>query len=150
MFKILELPIFSAMNLLKQATLLLFFESPWSEKDSCAPIFSMYMTLAQRTREDVKYFKVKFYIFFCNYLVSWGSWVSWGSNPLVSWRSNLRNLLVKTFVYHHCVHLGQSIQECTKIYLVHSWILVSFPPVTEIHSHRYRDTKFHRQTFYIK
>ena len=56
------------MNLLKQATLLSFFESPWNEQDSSAPIFSMYMTLAQKTREDVKYFKNKLYLFFCNYL----------------------------------------------------------------------------------
>ena len=65
----------------------LFFESFWSEQDSCTPIFSVYMTLAQRTREDVKYFKVKLYIFFCNYL----------EYHLVSWGSNLRNLLAKYF-----------------------------------------------------
>ena len=91
----------------------LFFESPWNEQDSSAPIFSMYMTLAQKTREDVKYFKNKLYLFFCNYL----------EYHLASWGSNLRNLLVNTFIYHHYFHLGQSFQEYTKIYLVHSWIL---------------------------
>lgn len=55
------------LQLLKQVTLL-FFESLRSEQDSYAPIFSMYVTVAQRTREDVKYFRGKLYSFFCNYL----------------------------------------------------------------------------------
>ena len=32
-----------------------FCESLWSEQNFYAPIFPMYMTVAQRTREDVKY-----------------------------------------------------------------------------------------------
>ena len=96
---------------LPQVTLLLF-ESLRSEQDSYAPIFSMHVTVAQRTREDVKYFRGKLYSFFCNYL----------EYHLLSWGSNLRNLFVNTFIYHHYFHLGQSVQECTKI-LVHSWIL---------------------------
>ena len=95
-----------------------FFESPWSEQDSCAPIFSMYMTQAQKTREDVKYFKDKLYIFFFNYL----------EYHLASWGSNLSNLLVNTFIYHQYFNLGQNIQECTKIDLVHSWILCPIYP----------------------
>ena len=55
------------LQLLKQVTLL-FFESLRSEQDSYAPIFSMYVTVAQRTREDVKYFRGELYSFFCNYL----------------------------------------------------------------------------------
>ena len=95
-----------------------FFESSWSEQDSYTPIFSMYMTVARRTQEDNKYFKGKLYSFFCNYL----------EYHLVSWGSNLRNLFVSTFIYHHYFHLGQSIQECTKIYLVHSRILCPIYP----------------------
>ena len=68
-----------------------FFESPRSEQDLCAPIFSVYMTLAQRTREVVKYFEVKLYIFLCNYL----------EYHLVSWGSNLRYLLANTFIYQN-------------------------------------------------
>ena len=49
------------LQLLKQVTLL-FFESLRSEQDSYAPIFSMYVTVAQRTREDVKYFRGELYI----------------------------------------------------------------------------------------
>ena len=94
-----------------------FFESPRSEQDLCAPIFSVYMTLAQRTREDVKYFEVKLYIFFCNYL----------EYHLVSWGSNLRYLLANTFIYHHYFHLGQSIQECIKIY----WNTLSHLPLPQ-------------------
>ena len=52
------------------------------------------MTLAQRTRKDVKYFKVKLYIFFCNYL----------EYHLVSWESNLRNLYVNSSICHHYFH----------------------------------------------
>ena len=96
------------LQLLKQVTLL-FFESLRSEQDSYAPIFSMYVTVAQRTREDVKYFRGELYSFFCNYL----------EYHLLPWGSNLRNLFVNTFIYHQYFHLGQ---ECTKI-LVHSWIL---------------------------
>ena len=55
------------LQLLKQVTLL-FFESLRSEQDSYAPIFSMYVTVAQRFREDVKYFRGELYSFFCNYL----------------------------------------------------------------------------------
>ena len=99
------------IQLLKQVTLL-FFASLRSEQDSYAPIFSMYVTVAQRTREDVKYFRGKLYSFLCNYL----------EYHLLSWESNLRNLFVNTFICHHYFHLGQSVQECTKI-LVHSWIL---------------------------
>ena len=99
------------LQLLKQVTLL-FFESLRSEQDSYAPIFSMYVTVAQRTREDVKYFRGELYSFFCNYL----------EYHLLSWGSNLRNLFVNTFIYHHYFHLGQSVQKWTKI-LVHSWIL---------------------------
>ena len=109
------------MNLLKQVTLLFFWKSlEWTR--FLRTNFLMYMTLAQRTREDVKYFKVKLYIFFSNYLEYY----------LVSSGSNLRNLLLDTFIYHHYFHLGQSIQECTKIYLVHSWIHSPITPATEI------------------
>ena len=100
-----------------------FFESPWSEQDSYALIFSMYATVAQRTREDVNYFKGKLYSFFCNYL----------EYHLVSWGSSLRNLFVNTFIYHYYFHLGQSVREFSKIYLVHSWILCPIYPC-------YRDT----------
>ena len=70
---IFELLIFSAMNLLKPATLLFFWKSvEWTQFFQC-------MTLAQRTRKDVKHFKVKLHIFICNYLeyyfVSWESWL---------------------------------------------------------------------------
>ena len=99
------------MNLLKQLTPLFLWKSlEWTR--FLRINFSTYMTLAQRTREDVKYFKVQLFIFFSNYLDYY----------LVSSGSNLSNLLVNTFIYHHYFDLGQSIQECTKIYLVHSWV----------------------------
>ena len=53
------------------------------------------MTLAQRTRKDVKYFKVKLHIFFCNYVEYY----------FVPWESDLRNLFANTFIYHHYFHL---------------------------------------------
>ena len=66
--------------------------------------------------------KGKLYIFFCNYL----------EYHLV-WRgSNLRNLFVNTFICHHYFDLRQSIQECSKIYVVHSWILCPIYPATDI------------------
>ena len=59
---------FTILSVGRKQVTLLFFESLRSEQDSYAPIFSMYVTVAQRTREDVKYFRGKLYSFFCNYL----------------------------------------------------------------------------------
>ena len=66
-----KLPVFSAMNLLKQVTLLVF----WKYLEWTRFSRTNFFNVAQRTREDVKYFKGELYSFFCNYLeyhlVSW-------------------------------------------------------------------------------